>query len=94
MPRQLRFGLPPVSTAIAYHMEGVAHLILAGAPIGYLPKQYAENWLRDDRMRVIRSKGHSYKLPFQVITRSNMKTNVMVSAVRDAIIALHAGCSS
>ena len=91
LPRQLRFGLPPVSTAIAYHMEGVAHFILAGTHIGYLPKQYAESWLRDDRMRVIRPKGHSYKLPFQVITRSDMKTNGMVSAVRDAIIAVHAG---
>ena len=37
----------------AHQIEGVAHLILTGAYIGYLPVDYAEIWVRSGKMRSV-----------------------------------------
>ena len=38
-------GLNYQNSAVAYHDEGIAHLILSGEFIGYLPDHYAQFWL-------------------------------------------------
>ncbi|MBP1852005.1 LysR family transcriptional regulator [Rhizobium halophytocola] len=40
--------------ATAYSMEGIAHLILGGRFVGFLPKHYARQWLEAGRMRPLR----------------------------------------
>ena len=89
MPRSLRFASPPTSSAIAYHMEGVAHFILAGTHIGYLPRHYVEHWLQSGEMRLLCPRRHSYELNFQVLSRTDMNMNPMVRTVRETLIDVH-----
>ena len=48
----------------AHQIEGVAHLILTGRYIGYLPVDFADMWVRDDRMRAVG--GGQYGQPSQL----------------------------
>lgn len=41
------------SNARAHQIEGIAHLILTGKYIGYLPEQFADVWVREDNLRSI-----------------------------------------
>ncbi|MEM7074619.1 MAG: LysR family transcriptional regulator [Pseudomonadota bacterium] len=41
------------TNAEAHQIEGVAHLILTGRYIGFLPEHLAEVWVRDDHMRPV-----------------------------------------
>ena len=43
----------PVEGPIVSHMESNALLILSGRYIGYLPKHYADYWVKEGRMRVL-----------------------------------------
>lgn len=38
------------TNALAHQIEGIAHLILTGRYIGYLPEQFANVWVRDGKM--------------------------------------------
>ena len=40
-------------SAHAHQIEGIAHLILTGKYIGYLPVDFADIWVRDGRMRAV-----------------------------------------
>jgi len=46
------FAHPP--TATAYTMEGLAHLILSGRFVSFLPSPYAARWVERGEMRAIR----------------------------------------
>ncbi len=89
MPKSFPFAVPPLSTAVAYHMEGIAHFILAGTHIGYLPKHFAEHWLESGAMRLVRPRKHSLRLDFRVITRADATSNPVISAVRTAVVDAH-----
>ncbi len=39
--------------AQAHQIEGIAHLILTGKFIGYLPEQFAKVWVREQRMKSV-----------------------------------------
>jgi DNA-binding transcriptional LysR family regulator len=39
--------------ATAYDVESIAVIVLSGAYIGFLPKTYAENWIRQGRMKPV-----------------------------------------
>ncbi|SLN12371.1 HTH-type transcriptional regulator BenM [Roseovarius albus] len=41
------------STALAHQIEGIAHLILTGRYVGYLPEQFANVWVRDGTLRTV-----------------------------------------
>lgn len=41
------------STALAHQIEGIAHLILTGRYVGYLPEQFANVWVRDGNLRSV-----------------------------------------
>lgn len=49
-------------TATAYSMEGLAHLILSGRCVSFLPKHYAEQWVSAGQMRALRPDLLSFKI--------------------------------
>ncbi|MGF6140666.1 LysR family transcriptional regulator [Pseudomonas laurylsulfatiphila] len=53
---------PDRASATAYHMEAVAHGVLAGTHLGYLPAHYARPWLQSGQMRAL----HPLKLRYEV----------------------------
>jgi DNA-binding transcriptional LysR family regulator len=44
---------PSNFTATAYHLEGVAHAVLAGTHLGYLPIHYANTWIDKGEMKFL-----------------------------------------
>jgi len=61
--------LPCQRTATAFHDEGIAHLILSGKFIGYLPEQYAKHWVNQDEMQAIQPNRYHYEIPIVLITQ-------------------------
>ena len=67
-------GLNYQNSAIAYHDEGIAHLILSGKFIGYLPEHYASYWVDKGLFKAILPAKYSYQIPLMLIT-SNQHAN-------------------
>ena len=60
---------PNIAIAVAQSLEAQAILILGGSYIGFLPNHYAQNWVEQNRLKVIAPGEIYYKLPFYVVTR-------------------------
>ncbi len=52
------------------NMEALATLILSGGYLGYLPTWYAEDWVREKRLKALPVKDLGYESKFMLITRS------------------------
>ena len=89
LPGDFPYSIPPISTACAYHMESVAHFVLAGTHIGYLPEHYAERWLAEDRMRPILPARLAHELPFQLLLRKDRKDDKLLAPMTEALIQTH-----
>ena len=61
--------LPCQRTATAFHDEGIAHLILSGQFIGYLPEEYAKAWVNKNTMQAILPQKYNYEIPIVLITQ-------------------------
>ncbi|MDB6177298.1 LysR family transcriptional regulator [Paracoccus sp. Z330] len=89
LPQTIHFAHPPVASAVSHYMEGIAHFILAGTHIGYLPDHMAAPWVARDLMRPIHPETYFYELPMNLATRQETSGERRVQAVRDAICAAH-----
>jgi DNA-binding transcriptional LysR family regulator len=89
VPSNFPYASPPISSAVAHHMESMAHLILSGNHIGYLPEQYAMPWVQQDLLRPISPKKLSHSVNFYMITRSDNKDDRIVSAMTKALKEAH-----
>jgi len=83
-------GLNYQNSAVAYHDEGIAHLILSGEFIGYLPEHYASYWVDKGLFKPIFPEKYSYQIPVMLISS---KTNA-VSPLANAIIEEVKRCHS
>lgn len=76
--------LPSSKSAMAYHDEGIAHLILSGQFIGYLPKFFAQYWVDRKMMGSIDTRRYFYHTPIALITNSNRTlTKLEVAFIND-----------
>jgi DNA-binding transcriptional LysR family regulator len=75
--------------ASASDQEGVAHLVLSGRFIGFLPDHYAESFVREDRMRAVCPKVLNYRCRFSVIHRHEPPPLRAAQAFRDCLLAVH-----
>lgn len=89
MPAELPFSRPPISTATASHMEGVAHFVLSGLYIGYLPRHYAQPWVNENRLRAILPKDFSYEINFSLIMKKSRRFEGGLSRFREILHAHH-----
>jgi DNA-binding transcriptional LysR family regulator len=76
-------------SATAHALEGIAHLVLTGCYVGYLPDHYARSWVEDGRMRPILPEVMSYDVQFKLIVmrhrRRTSATDAFVRCVQQAM---------
>jgi DNA-binding transcriptional LysR family regulator len=77
------------NSAIAYHDEGIAHLILSGAFIGYLPEHYASNWVDKGLFKPILPEKYTYQIPVMLITVKNNSSSPLTNALIKEIKRCH-----
>ncbi len=77
------------NSAIAYHDEGIAHLILSGKFIGYLPEHYASAWVDKGLFRAILPNKYCYKIPVMLITSKSNAASPLAQALTDEIKRCH-----
>ncbi len=74
-------GLNYQNSATAYHDEGIAHLILSGEFIGYLPEHYANYWVDKGLFKAIRPDKYSYQIPVMLISSKNNAQSLLAEAL-------------
>ena len=67
-------------SASATDREGVAFLILTGRYIGFLPDHYAENWIKQNKMKALLEEKFYYSTGYSVISRKGSRPNRVVEA--------------
>ncbi|WP_372870192.1 LysR family transcriptional regulator [Shewanella sp.] len=77
------------NTATAYHDEGIAHLILSGKFIGYLPEHYASHWVEKGLFKAILPQKYSYQIPVMLITSKSHTATPLASALIAEIKQCH-----
>ena len=82
-------GLNYQNSAIAYHDEGIAHLILSGQFIGYLPEHYAAHWVDKGLFKAIQPTQYSYQIPVMLITAKTAAPSPLAEAIVTEIKRSH-----
>ncbi|MBU2115637.1 MAG: LysR family transcriptional regulator [Gammaproteobacteria bacterium] len=82
-------GLNYQNSAIAYHDEGIAHLILSGKFIGYLPEHYASYWVDKGLFKAIWPQKYHYQIPVMLITSKNHANTPLAQAMIKQIKRCH-----
>jgi len=75
--------------ATAYDQEAVAHLVLSGAYLGYLPEHYAESFVANGRMRALLPKKFQYSCEFSAIVRHSPQGNRVTQTLLQALVNAH-----
>lgn len=66
------------ASATATDREGAAFLILTGRYLGYLPDHFANQWVRDGKMRALLPEHYRYITLFSAITRKGARANLVL----------------
>ena len=82
-------GLNYQNSAIAYHDEGIAHLILSGKFIGYLPEHYARHWVEKGVFKAIEPEVYRYTIPVVLITSKNNSASPLAQALIEEMKRCH-----
>jgi DNA-binding transcriptional LysR family regulator len=82
-------GLNYQHSATAYHDEGIAHLILSGEFIGYLPEHYASYWVDKGLFKSILPQEYSYQIPVMLISPKNNIASPLANALIEEIKLCH-----
>ena len=77
------------NSASAYHDEGIAHLILSGKFIGYLPEHFASHWVDKGLFRAILPERYHYQIPVMLITAKSNSASPLALATISAIRQSH-----
>lgn len=75
--------------AVSHQMEGLAHFILSGNCVGFLPEIYAEYWVGRQEMRVIRPDQFSFDVPICLSRHEGPEHALAASYVYDTILGAH-----
>ena len=75
--------------ATAYDQEAVAHLVLSGKYVGYLPEHYAEAFVTKGVMRPLLPEVFQYVCEFSAIVRHSPPPNRIVQTLLDALVGVH-----
>lgn len=62
--------------AVAHQIEGIAHLILTGKFIGYLPEHFAKTWVRDGKMCSVGGGVFDQPSEIKLVTRRGAALNL------------------
>lgn len=75
--------------ATAYDQEAVAHLVLSGKYVGYLPEHYAQDFVHKGVMRALLPEVFEYVCDFSAIVRHSPPPNRVVQTLLDALVEAH-----
>ena len=82
-------------TARAFNIEGLAHLVLSGCYLAFLPRHYAEQWVRAGRMRPLRPDLFAYSSRYELAWRKSempgAATLQFIACVRDVTDSMTVG---
>jgi LysR family transcriptional regulator, transcriptional activator for bauABCD operon len=72
-------------TASASDREGMAFLILTGRYIGYLPDHYAQAWVQQGRLRVLKPDSRYYDVSLASVTRKGRRPHLVLESFLEAL---------
>lgn len=75
--------------ATAHDQEAVAHLVLSGKYLGYLPEHYAETFVNQGVIRAVLPAEFQYVCEFSAIVRRSPPPNRVVQTLLDALVDAH-----
>ena len=75
--------------AVSYQMEGLAHFILSGCCLGFLPAHYAQSWIDRGDMRVLLSEELRFDVPVCVARDESAEHSLAEKHVYDTLVNLH-----
>ena len=75
--------------ATAYSMEGLAHLILSGRFLSFLPRHYAERWVDRGEMRALRPDLLNFRIGLCVAHFPLSTLSRVAKEFRDSVIEAH-----
>ncbi len=82
------------TNAQAHQIEGIAHLILTGKYIGYLPEQFANVWVRDGKMRSIGDGRFDQPSEIKLVKKRGIHQNQAVQTFEELITTSSHGVTS
>ncbi len=82
-------GLNYQNSASAYHDEGIAHLILSGHFIGYLPEHFASSWLDKGLFKAILPERYHYQIPVELISSKAHNSSPLAQASIEVLKKVH-----
>ena len=77
--------------ATAYDQEAVAHLILSGRYLGYLPEHYAAGFVNSGKMRALLPDTFQYVCRFSAILRHSPAPSRVVATMLTTLLKAHPG---
>ncbi len=83
-PYSSAFNHPAI--AVSHQMEGLAHFILSGRCIGFLPANYADHWVERGEMRALRPKLFGFDVPICLLRDDHVQHSLAANHVYDAIL--------
>ena len=75
--------------ATAHDQEAVAHLVLSGKYLGFLPEHYAKTFIAQGIMRCLLPDCFQYSCEFSAIVRHSPPPSRVVKTLLDALLAAH-----
>lgn len=81
------FGQPPVATA--YSMEGLAHLVLSGRYLSFLPRHYAERWVEQGDMRALRPDLVNFRIDLCIAHFPVSTLSQVARVFRECLLEVH-----
>jgi DNA-binding transcriptional LysR family regulator len=76
-------------SATAYDMEGLAHLVLSGRFVSFLPRHYAARWVERGEMKPLRPDLLSFKIALCIAHFPQPALSRIAKAFRECLIEAH-----
>lgn len=86
-PYSSSFNRPAL--AVSHQMEGIAHFILSGNCVGFLPEPYTNYWVELGEMRIIRADLFSFDVPICLSRHEGLRPTLAAAHVYDTIHTVH-----
>mgnify|MGYP001191833012 CR=1 FL=1 len=83
LPARLKDVVP---AAEAHNMEAIAHMVLSGCYLGYLPAHYAAGWRQAGTLRALRPHELDFFSQFHLVTRRGEEADRFLATFRQGLL--------
>ena len=74
------------SSAHAHQIEGIAHLILTGKYVGYLPEQFANVWVREGKMKKVGGEEFDQPSEIKLAKKRGVEQNLVTRTFENLLL--------